>query len=156
MTVSMVQKSDKKKESKDTFNIPADIRRYIAIVRKEGNEDIKRHTDRVRAEANEDLTRYMGALMEENREQIKGISERFVDFDRTLNSHTEMIGDIAEDVAVLRVDVAVLKEDVVVLKDDMVIVKKDISEIKGDLKQKVDRGEFVVLERRVTSVEANV
>src|SRR3989344_1615887 len=126
MTVSMVQKSDKKKESKDTLNIPADIRRYMA------------------------------ALMEENREQIKGISELFVDFDRTLNSHTEMIGDIAEDVAVLRVDVAVLKEDVVVLKDDMVIVKKDISEIKGDLKQKVDRGEFVVLERRVTSVEANV
>ncbi len=128
-----------------------------------------------------DLKRYIGALMEENREQIKGISEQFIDFRRILNSHTEMLETHEQwfenidrklnlhtamfeahrkrfDLIDQSLDshtgmLGVLAEDVSVLKEDMVIVKKDISIIKGDLKQKVDYKEFSVLERRGSAVE---
>ena len=72
----------------------------------------------------------------------------FVNIDLKLNSHTEMIGGLAEDVSVLKTDVSVLKED-------MSIVKTDICLIKGDLKQKVDYKEFTILERRVSAVEVS-
>lgn len=131
-----------------------------------------------------DLKRYIGALMEENRDQIKGISEQFIDFRRTLDVHTEMLGTHEQwfenidrklnvhtamfeahrkrfDLIDQNLDshtemIGALAEDVSVLKTDMSIVKKDISIIKGDLKQKVDRGNFSVLEHRVSSIEAKI
>lgn len=124
-----------------------------------------------------DLKRYIGALMEENREQIKGIAERFVDFDRKLDSHTailethghwfenidlklishtQMIGELAENVATLTGNVATLTGNVATLTKDVSIIKEKVSSIEDTLKTKVDREEFVILDRRVTSVEAKV
>ena len=151
----MVKKLGKKKKLREKTDPSVSMKTYITLIQKQATEELKHHT---------------AALAEHMEERIIGIGEEFVDFRRILNSHTEMIGALAEDVSGIRTDVNFLKDDVAVLKDDMIIVKKDISimkedifvlkedvaEIKDDLKQKVDRGEFVVLEHRVGAVEAKI
>ncbi len=77
------------------------------------------------------------------------MGERFVDVNRKLDSHTEMIGKVAE-------DLGVVKSDLDIVKSDIEIMKSDIGIIKTDLKQKVDRSEFAVLERRVSRLESKV
>ncbi len=56
-------------------------------------------------------------------------------FKETLDSHTEMI---------------------VSLKEDMDIVKTDMEFVKNSLRRKVDIEEFTVLERRVAALESKV
>lgn len=100
-----------------------------------------------------EVKRYLGALSENFTHQVKGIAEQYTDLkkdiskiNKTVESHTEMIGKIL-------VDVTVVKEDASVLKKDVSVIKGDISLIKNDLKQKVDREEFALLERRVLMLE---
>ncbi|HBT81555.1 MAG: hypothetical protein A3H73_03210 [Candidatus Taylorbacteria bacterium RIFCSPLOWO2_02_FULL_50_120] len=90
----------------------------------------------------EDLKRYLGILHEEHMRAIKGMGEHFIEIsrrfdrvERTQESHTEMIGQ---------------------MKEDIEVIKSDIGIIKTDLKQKVDRSEFAVLERRVLRLESKV
>ncbi|OGJ69397.1 hypothetical protein A3G69_05005 [Candidatus Peribacteria bacterium RIFCSPLOWO2_12_FULL_53_10] len=80
-----------------------------------------------------DMKRHMSALIEHVDDRIAGIGERFVDFERTLNSHTEMLGELAE---------------------DMAIVKEKVTFIGNSLNKKVGRGELIALEHRVSAVEA--
>ena len=82
-----------------------------------------------------DMERYLGALNEMHGENLKGIRESFIVLNRkfdnqakVLDSHTEMIGTLIEDVSI----------------------------IKGDLKKKVDYDEFLSLTRRVQKIEAKI
>ena len=90
----------------------------------------------------EKMHRYLGALNEIHGENLKGIREGFEVLNRKLDSHTEMIGTLMEDVSVL--------------KTDMVIVKDDLSVIKIDLKRKVDYDDFLSLVKRVQKIEAKI
>jgi len=86
-----------------------------------------------------EIKRYLGALAEDFQgrvstigEQFSGLnakldehSKKFESIDKKLDSHTQMIGQL------------------------MV----DVQEIKTDLKQKVNRSEFVGLEKRVVALE---
>jgi chromosome segregation ATPase len=149
----MAKKTDKKKEAEETYT-------------------------------SADLKRYIGGLMEENREQIKGISEQFIDFRRTLDLNTEMLEahenrfdtidqrlysiDRRFDTIDQKFDTIDQKFDTIdqkldshtemigVLAKDMVIVKEKVTSIEDNLKKKVDRGEFIALEHRVSSVEVKV
>lgn len=83
--------------------------------------------------------RHLGTLIETVNDNVKlvaeqhnGIKKEIHSVKQTLNSHTEMIGKIAVDLA---------------------IVKQDGEFIKNSLKQKVDIDEFVALERRVALLE---
>ena len=87
------------------------------------------------------------------KKDINGIKE-------TLVTHTEMIGNLAVNVVVVKEDVEVMKKDIEVMKGDIDITKKDVEVIKGDiefiktgLKKKVDIEEFSALERRVIALE---
>lgn len=89
-----------------------------------------------------EMKRYLGALNEIHGGNLKGIKEGFDILNRKfdlnekiLNSHTEMIG---------------------VLMEDMTIVKEDLSTIKGSLKKKVDYDDFLSLVRRVQKIEAKI
>lgn len=113
--------------------------------------------------ASADLKRYIGALMEENREQIKGISEQFIDFRRTLNFHTGMLqmheqwfGNIDRKLNSHTEMIGIIMEDISVLKQDVSVLKSDMKSVKDDLKKKVDRQGFAGLERRVSVVESKV
>lgn len=90
----------------------------IKTLLKEQEERIKRHIDVLK----EDFDSKVVLLIE----QYNSIKER-------LDSHSEMIASIKEDIEIMKVDVAF---------------------IKNSLKKKVDIEEFEALERRVAILEA--
>lgn len=89
-----------------------------------------------------EVKRYLGALSETHNEHLRGIKEGFVVVNRKidnitetlsehtkkLDSHTEMIG----------------------------ILMEDISVVKSDLKRKVDYDEFTSLVKRVSKLESKI
>lgn len=88
------------------------------------------------------MKRYLGALHEEHMDGLKAIGEQFVDVNRKLDSHTEMIGGLA-----IRMTSMEMK---------MTVIQEDIEFIKSGLKRKVDQEEFDALIRRVSVLEKRV
>jgi len=86
-------------------------------------------------EQSEDFKRHVDTLAEDFHSHVKLIGEQYGSIKETLDSHTEMI---------------------VSLKEDMEIVKVDMEFIKNSLKTKVDIEEFSVLEKRVAALESKV
>ena len=79
------------------------------------------------------VMRYIGAVTEQYKDGQKAIGEQYFDLkkeikkiNQKLDSHTEMIGDLAVDVETLKGDVKVLKDDMVVVKSDLQIIKTDV------------------------------
>jgi len=81
----------------------------------------------------EQLRHYLGSLQESHTEDLRAIKDGFVVINNKLDSHTEMIGEMKEDISVLKSDMIVVKEDISVLKSDMIVVKEDISVLKSDM-----------------------
>jgi len=82
------------------------------------------------AHSDDDVKRYIGALSEDFSDKVKIIGEqyiglrkhldkRFDQIDKKLDSHTEMIGNLA-------VDAETLKDDMKVVKSDLQIIKTDV------------------------------
>jgi ppGpp synthetase/RelA/SpoT-type nucleotidyltranferase len=93
-----------------------------------------------------DVGRYLGALSEEYQARVQALAEITLGLDKkmergfgemrtTLQSHAEMIGGLAT---------------------DMAIVKDNIEIIKNGLKKKTDYDEFALLEHRVSVLETLV
>ena len=76
--------------------------------------------------------RNLGVIIENVDSKVGLIAEQYGDIKQTLDSHTEMIGKIAVDTA---------------------IIKEDIEFIKNGLKKKIDIEEFAALEKRVALLE---
>ncbi len=72
---------------------------------------------------------------------------------KTLDSHTEMIGNLAVGLEVVKSDLEIVKKDVKTTKIDIEIIKADIEFIKNSVKKKIDIDEFAALERRVLILE---
>ena len=124
---------------------------------------MRKRSQKEETHTSSDLKRYLGVLHEEHMETIKAVSEQFVDVNRKLDSHTDVIGKLAEDMVVVKSDLDTVKSDLDTVKSDLgavqsdiEIMKSDIGIIKTDLKQKVDRTEFATLERRVVRLESKV
>ena len=83
--------------------------------------------------------RRLGVFIEHVDSNVGLIAEQHSDIKKTLDSHTEMIGNLAVDMTIV--------------KRDIEIIKTDIEFIKGGLKKKVDAEEFSMLERRVALLE---
>jgi len=150
-------------------NTKDDIQSFKTEFKKHATE-FKKQAQEIKSEFKKQtkiILRHFRVLQEDSDSKIKLIAEQhgsIVDkLDQhtvILENHTEMIGSLKEDmeivkqdVGVLKEDVSVLKQDVGVLKEDMEIVKQDVGSIKHELTQKVDRDEFIVLEKRVGIVE---
>ncbi len=83
--------------------------------------------------------RFVGVVKEYFDDKIKLVTEQYLglreDFDgmkRILDSHTEMIGELAV---------------------DMVVVRSDLKAIKAGLDTKADERDVVVLDRRINTLE---
>ncbi|MDP2967310.1 MAG: hypothetical protein Q8N87_02785 [bacterium] len=92
----------------------------------------------------EDIKEILTEYKEETKRHFDVVAERLED----------KITGVAEQVVANSEDITVIKDDVHHIKDDIEIIKLDIEFIKNDLKQKVGRDEFVVLEKRVSMLEA--
>lgn len=90
----------------------------------------------------DEMKRYLGALHEEHMVGLKAMGEQFLDVNRKLDSHTEMIGGLAVRMTSMEVKMTVMQED--------------IEFIKSGLKRKVDQDEFDALIRRVSVLERRV
>lgn len=103
---------------------------------------MKKSVSKETLHTNTELKRYLGALHEEHMDGLKAMGEQFVDVNRKLDSHTEMIGGLA-----IRMTSMEMK---------MTVMQEDIEFIKSGLKRKVDQEEFDALIRRVSVLERRV
>ena len=77
--------------------------------------------------SDDDVKRYVGAVTEQFTDGLKALGEQYFDIKKSLNSHTEMIGDI--------------------------LVR--LEESKNEFKQKVDYKDFAKLQVRVAHLEVH-
>mgnify|MGYP001615361473 CR=1 FL=1 len=98
---------------------------------KKQSEEIKRHND---------------ALYEKFRNDVKAIGEGWQLTKDKVDATFDLAGQINVKVTKLQLEVEKIKKDIE-------IMKSDISFIKNELKQKVDRDEFVALEKRLILLE---
>ena len=101
-------------------------------------EETKRHFDVV-AENFISQTRLIA-------ESLSGIQEQLVALREIVIKNTEAIAD-------LQTQVVAMREMVAKNTKNIEIIKMDTQFIKNELKQKVDRDEFAVLEKRVSLLE---
>lgn len=87
-------------------------------------QDLKKQT--------EEIKRHNNVLYEKFEEKIDIVSEGWETTKEKVDSTFEMVGD---------------------MKIDLEVVKSDIAFIKNSLKQKVDKDEFISLEKRVILLE---
>ena len=109
--------------------------KFWSDLQEKSDSKIKGYIDIQRAKSDEDMKRHIGALSEDFQSKVAFIAEQYGDIKKELSSHTEMIGDLSE---------------------NMEIVKTNIEFIKNELKKKVDYDEFISLERRVRLLEEKV
>lgn len=105
----------------------------------EYKEETKRHFDVV-AERLEDKIGILSEQVAANTEKLEEHDQRFESIQEKLEEHDRRFDQI--DGRFNRID------------DTLEVIKIDIEFIKNELKQKVSRDEFVVLEKRVSMLEA--
>jgi hypothetical protein len=152
MAVKKAQKKVAKKTAVKSYS-GDEVKRYLGSL----SEDFQRHLDG-HAKQSE---RNIGALSEDFQHKVSAIAEQFGSIhadtketralvgaqERLLNLHTLMLSGQAETLKAHTEMIGQLMEDVNVMKGD-------IQEIKTDFKQKVDRTEFARLEKRVLAIES--
>ena len=89
-----------------------------------------------------ELKRYLGALHEEHMSALKAMGEQFIDVNRKLDSHIEVIGGLSVQMTSIEMK--------------MTVIQEDTEFIKSGLKRKVDQDEFEALIRRVSVLEKRV
>ena len=97
--------------------------------------------------------RGVGVLVEQVGHEVRVIAEQYGDIKETLRKHGEKLDSHTDMIGGLAVDVAVLKEDSKATRLNIDVIKTDIEFIKSGLKRKVDVEEFSALERRVALLE---
>lgn len=90
----------------------------------------------------DEIKRYIGAISEHFQNGVDAIVEQFSGFKKTLDSHTEMIGHILEDVTVLKEDMKEMKSEMKEVKSELKItngrlgsIEQEIREIKNEIKE---------------------
>lgn len=108
----------------------------------------------------DEIKRYLGALAEDFQGRVSAIAEQFLGLNEKLDNHTQMFVEInvrldGMDGRLDGIDVRLDKVDGILDTHTQMIgqLMVDVQEIKIDLKQKVDKSEFVPLEKRVTALE---
>lgn len=97
-------------------------------------------------------TRHSGVILERIEHKIDLLSESQTGMKEKLDATFEMVGELSEDMTMVKDDIKILRGDVSVLKKDVATMKGDMGSIKNELKRKVDVEKFAALEKRVTAV----
>lgn len=107
-------------------------------------------------EQREEFQNHVGALAEHFQSQTQAVAEQYSDIKQTLDSHSKMFVDIKQTLDRHTEILDSHSEMIANLAENMEIVKADIEFIKGGLKKKVDYEEFAALERRLSLLESRV
>ena len=106
----------------------------------------KKELKKILKEQREEYQNYIGSLKEDFDSRVETVGEGWQAVQEKVDATFDMVGEINVKVTELRLEIEKIKKDIE-------IVKSDISFIKNGLKQKVDREEFVVLEKRLILLE---
>ncbi len=79
---------------------------------------------------------------------MEDIKQILNEYKEETKRHFDVVAERLED------KIAVVSEQVAANTETLEVIKLDIEVIKNDLKQKVSRDEFVILEKRVSMLEA--
>ena len=138
-----------------------DIKTLLKENNQELRKDIKHDIKEAVDESEEKFERYASVLSEDFKSQVSLIGEQQGSIMKKLDSHTEMIGAMKEDVEVINLNLNSNTEKldshtemIGGLKEDIEVIKMNVEFIKGSLKKKVDIEEFESLESRVSLLEA--
>ena len=108
----------------------------------------------------EEIKRHNDVLYEKFRGDIKTIGEGWDATSKKVDATFDLVGALNIKVTDLQLKVGRLEKRIVRLEKritkiekDIEIMKSDVSFIKNELKQKVDRDEFVALEKRLILLE---
>src|SRR3989344_4250303 len=127
---------------------------------------MKSKKQKIQINSGQELRR-LGVLIEHVDGNVNLIAEQYGELKKdigsikkTLDSHTEMIGDLTvgleivkEDFKTTKEDLEIVKSDVKTTRIDIEIIKTDIELIKNSVKKKIDIDEFAALEKRVLLLE---
>jgi len=105
----------------------------IKILLQENNKEIRKDIEKSVGESEERVRRHFDVVKEDFDSKVALIGEQHDSIIKKLDSHTEMIG---------------------AMKEDIEVTKINVEFIKSSLKKKVDLEEFESLESRVSLLEA--
>lgn len=66
---------------------------------------IQKYIKQVRDEVNEDMKQHIGALVEDINDKFKATNEALVGINKKLDSHTDMLAEISEDLTLIKVQI---------------------------------------------------
>lgn len=89
-------------------------------------------------------------------EQQGGIKKDIGSIKETLNSHTEMIGNLAVGLEIVKADVKIVKDDLEIVKKDVKTNKDDLSIVKKDVKENKNDLEIVKADVKTTKVDIEI
>lgn len=92
----------------------------------------------------------------EHSNKFKKIEDQLVTMNKRLDMTFDMVGKLVVDVEQLTTRVDRLEKQINKLSDDMEFVKDELKFIRNELQGKVDRSEFLALEKRVIVLEKGV
>lgn len=101
----------------------------------------------------QEYQRYLKMLSEDFNSKLKIVGEGIRGILESSQAIYEMVAKNTEDITIMQADIKIMKGDVKKNTEDIEVIKGDVSFIKNELKQKVDRDEFVALEKRVIFLE---
>lgn len=104
----------------------------------------------------EETKRHFDVVAEDFISQTKIIAESLSGIQKQLITLREIIVKNTEAIVDLQTQVIAIREMVAKNTENIEIIKTDTQFIKQGLKQKVDRDEFAVLEKRVSMLEAKL
>mgnify|MGYP001569624865 CR=1 FL=1 len=100
--------------------------------------DIKQIIEETAKKTGEEVKHHMDVVAEDLKGQIQQVAEGVV----VANDRLDRLAELPDKVDAIR--------------DDVEVIKITLGTIKNDLKQKVDRDEFVTLEKRVSMLEVRL
>lgn len=106
-------------------------------------------------EQRKEYQRYLGILTESFKSQVKLVAEQYGDIKQTLNSHTAILNSHTEIIGLIQIQISAIREMIAKNTEDIEMIKMDLHIIKDDIKEKVNRDEFRILEKRIESLEKN-
>lgn len=113
----------------------------------------KKELKKILKEQRKEYQNFIGVLKEDFESKVDVIGEGNEIIKEKLDATFEMVGKLNEKTDGLSNKADATFEMVGEMKIDMEVVKSDISFIKNSLKQKVDKDEFISLEKRVILLE---
>lgn len=113
----------------------------------------KKEFKKLLGQQTEEINRHNKVLEESYKSEVKIIAEQHTELVKKIDRNSDIINKLSNNQAKVTTKVDATFEKVGKVSEDMEFVKDELRLIRNELKEKVDRDEFMVLEKRVVFLE---